>query len=109
MRQVVLAVATIITVATISPAARADMIGAAAGAGTGLLVAGPVGAVAGAVVGGFSASHFGGRQLVPARVGSTTISVATVLMTGIIKTDQQVSNPVATSATGRLAAGLSDI
>jgi hypothetical protein len=43
----------------------------------------------------FSASHFGGRQLVPARVGSTTISVATVLMIPIIKTDYRISNPVA--------------
>jgi osmotically inducible lipoprotein OsmB len=52
MRQLVLAIATIITVATIAPAARADMVGAAAGAGSGLLVAGPVGAVAGGVIGG---------------------------------------------------------
>jgi hypothetical protein len=63
MRQIVLAVATIITVATISPAARADMIGAAAGAGTGLLVAGPVGAVAGAVVGGFFGKPFWGPPI----------------------------------------------
>ena len=32
---------------TISPTAHADMIGAAAGAGTGLVAAGPVGALAG--------------------------------------------------------------
>jgi hypothetical protein len=44
MRQLVLAIATIIMVGTISPATRADMVGAAAGAGSGLLVAGPVGA-----------------------------------------------------------------
>jgi osmotically inducible lipoprotein OsmB len=65
MRQLILAVATIITVATISPAARADMIGAAAGAGTGLLVAGPVGAVAGAVVGGFFGKPFWGPPIGP--------------------------------------------
>jgi osmotically inducible lipoprotein OsmB len=51
MRQLVLAIATISTVATIVPAARADMVGAAAGAGSGLLVAGPVGAVASGVYG----------------------------------------------------------
>ena len=65
MRQLVLAVATIITVATISPAARADMVGAVAGAGTGLLVAGPVGAVAGAVVGGFFGKPFWGPPISP--------------------------------------------
>ena len=65
MRQLVLAVATIITFATISSAARADMVGAAAGAGTGLLVAGPVGAVAGAVVGGFFGKPFWGPSIGP--------------------------------------------
>jgi outer membrane lipoprotein SlyB len=62
MRQLILAIATIITVATIAPAARADMVGAAAGAGSGLLVAGPVGAVAGGVMAVFPAIRFGGRQ-----------------------------------------------
>ncbi len=33
------------------PSAHADMVGAAAGAGTGLLVAGPPGAVVGGVIG----------------------------------------------------------
>ena len=63
MRQLVLAIATIIAVATISPAARADMVGAAAGAGTGLLVAGPVGAVAGGVIGGFFGQPFWGPPI----------------------------------------------
>ena len=35
-----------------APGARADWVGARAGAGTGLLVAGPIGAVAGGVIGG---------------------------------------------------------
>lgn len=65
MRQSVLVVATIIAVATISSAARADLIGAVAGAGTGLLVAGPVGAVAGAVVGGFAGKPFWGPPIGP--------------------------------------------
>jgi len=63
MRQLVLAVATIIAAATISPAARADTVGAVAGAGTGLLVAGPVGAVAGAVIGGFFGKPFWGPSV----------------------------------------------
>jgi hypothetical protein len=52
MRQLLLAIATIVAIGTISPIARADMVGAAAGAGSGLVVAGPVGAVAGGVIGG---------------------------------------------------------
>jgi len=48
----------VVTMAT--PSARADWIGAAAGAGTGLVVAGPVGAVAGGVVGGVFGKPFWG-------------------------------------------------
>ena len=59
MRNLVLAMTTVVAVAVISPSARADMVGAAAGAGTGLLVAGPVGAVAGGVIGGFFGRPFG--------------------------------------------------
>jgi osmotically inducible lipoprotein OsmB len=47
----------------ISPTARADMIGAAAGAGTGLVVAGPVGAVAGGLIGGFFGRPFWGPPM----------------------------------------------
>src|SRR5262249_2782547 len=50
MRYLVLAITIIMAITTISRTARADMVGAAAG--TGLVVAGPVGAVAGGVVGG---------------------------------------------------------
>jgi osmotically inducible lipoprotein OsmB len=64
MRQLVLAIATIITVATIAPA-RADMVGAAAGAGSGLLIAGPVGAVAGGVIGGVYGRPFWGPPVSP--------------------------------------------
>lgn len=42
------------------PGARADWVGAAAGAGTGLVVAGPLGAVAGGVVGGVFGRPFWG-------------------------------------------------
>jgi len=65
MRQLVLAIATIITVGTIAPAARADMVGAAAGAGSGLLIAGPVGAVAGGVIGGVYGRPFWGPPVSP--------------------------------------------
>ena len=52
MRYLALAFTIIMAITTISRTARADMVGAAAGAGTGLVVAGPVGAVAGGVIGG---------------------------------------------------------
>jgi osmotically inducible lipoprotein OsmB len=67
MRRFLLALATIIAVAMISPMtstmARADMVGAAAGAGTGLVVAGPVGAVAGGVVGAVFGEPFWGPPI----------------------------------------------
>jgi osmotically inducible lipoprotein OsmB len=43
-----------------SPSARADMVGAVAGAGTGLVVAGPIGAVAGGIIGGVFGQPFWG-------------------------------------------------
>jgi hypothetical protein len=43
--------------------ARADMVGAAAGAGTGLLVAGPPGAVIGGVVGAVWGKPFWGPSI----------------------------------------------
>jgi len=46
-----------------SPTAHADMIGAASGAGTGLAVAGPVGAVAGGLIGGFFGRPFWGSPM----------------------------------------------
>jgi osmotically inducible lipoprotein OsmB len=63
VRQFLLAITTIIAVATISPMARGDMVGAAAGAGTGLVVAGPVGAVAGGVVGAVFGTPFWGPPI----------------------------------------------
>jgi hypothetical protein len=47
----------------ISPTAHADMIGAAAGAGTGLVVAGPVGVIAGGLIGGFFGRPFWGPPM----------------------------------------------
>jgi len=67
MRRFLLALTTVVAVALISPmiapTARADMVGAAAGAGTGLVVAGPVGAVAGGVVGAVFGEPFWGPPI----------------------------------------------
>ena len=51
MRRILLATTVLAALAAAPLSARADMVGAAAGAGTGLLVAGPPGAVVGGVVG----------------------------------------------------------
>jgi hypothetical protein len=63
MRKVLLAAAIISITATMAPSARADMVGAAAGAGTGLLVAGPPGAVVGGVVGAVWGKPFWGPSI----------------------------------------------
>jgi len=63
MRRFLLALAAVFAVAMISPNARADMVRAAAGAGTGLVVAGPVGAVAGGVVGAVFGEPFWGPPI----------------------------------------------
>jgi hypothetical protein len=60
MKNAVLALSVFAAVSLASLPARADFIGAAAGAGTGLVVAGPVGAVAGAFIGGFWGRPFWG-------------------------------------------------
>jgi hypothetical protein len=63
MRNFVLAVAAIAAVAAVSPSAHADMVGAAAGAGVGLVVAGPPGAVVGGVVGAVYGKPFWGPSI----------------------------------------------
>lgn len=63
MSHFVFAVALVTAVAATSQTARADMVGAAAGAGSGLLVAGPVGAVAGGVVGAVFGKPFWGPPI----------------------------------------------
>ena len=62
MRHIFLAMTTTVILA-VSPSARADMVGAAAGAGVGLVVAGPVGAVAGGVIGGVFGQPFWGPPI----------------------------------------------
>ena len=63
MRRFILAMTAMTAIMAISPTAHADMIGAAAGAGTGLMVAGPVGAVAGGLIGGFFGRPFWGPPM----------------------------------------------
>lgn len=63
MRKIAVAVAVCAAVTAISQSARADMVGAAAGAGTGLLVAGPPGAIVGGVVGAVWGKPFWGPSI----------------------------------------------
>jgi hypothetical protein len=63
MRNFVVAASIIAALALAAPSARADWVGAAAGAGTGLIVAGPFGAVAGAVIGGVFGKPFWGPPI----------------------------------------------
>jgi hypothetical protein len=60
MKNAILALSVVAAVSCAALPARADFVGAVAGAGTGLLVAGPVGAVAGVFIGGFWGSPFWG-------------------------------------------------
>jgi osmotically inducible lipoprotein OsmB len=62
MKKLLLATAVCAAAAvTAVPAARADWVGA--GAGTGLLIAGPIGAVAGGVIGGVWGRPFWGPSI----------------------------------------------
>jgi len=63
MRKLVVATAIFSAMALAPLTARADMVGAAAGAGTGLLVAGPPGAVVGGVVGAVWGKPFWGPSI----------------------------------------------
>jgi hypothetical protein len=65
MRNSVLGIAVFAAAAVMAapPSARADMVGAAAGAGTGLVVAGPPGALVGGVIGGVFGQPFWGPSV----------------------------------------------
>ena len=63
MRKLLFATAVLAVAAAGAPSARADMIGAAAGAGTGLIVAGPPGAVVGGVIGAVWGKPFWGPSI----------------------------------------------
>jgi uncharacterized protein YcfJ len=63
MRKFVFTAATLASIVAAPLTAHADMVGAAAGAGTGLVVAGPVGAVAGGVIGAVWGKPFWGPSI----------------------------------------------
>jgi len=63
MRKILMAAAIVAVAAFAVPKAHADMVGAAAGAGAGLLVAGPPGAVVGGVVGAVWGKPFWGPSI----------------------------------------------
>ncbi|HEX4407581.1 MAG TPA: hypothetical protein VH206_02300 [Xanthobacteraceae bacterium] len=63
MRKLIVATAIVSAIAFAPLTAQADMVGAAAGAGTGLLVAGPPGAVVGGVVGAVWGKPFWGPSI----------------------------------------------
>ena len=63
MRKILFAAALVSVTAAGSLSARADMVGAAAGAGVGLVVAGPPGAVVGGVVGAVWGKPFWGPSI----------------------------------------------
>jgi hypothetical protein len=63
MHKFMMAAIVFAAVATAPLVARADMVGAAAGAGTGLIVAGPPGAVVGGVVGAVFGRPFWGPPI----------------------------------------------
>jgi hypothetical protein len=63
MRKFVLAATVLAAVAAAPLSAHADMVGAAAGAGTGLIVAGPPGAVVGGVIGAVWGKPFWGPPI----------------------------------------------
>ncbi len=72
MRSFILATAVFTTLAATLSFARADMVGAAAaGIGTGLIVAGPPGAVVGGVIGAVWGKPFWGHRSVAAHAGRT--------------------------------------
>ncbi len=60
MRRTLLAAASILMVALAPSGSRADTVGAAFGAGTGLVVAGPPGAVVGGIIGAVWGAPFWG-------------------------------------------------
>jgi hypothetical protein len=107
MRQLALAIATITVVATISAIARADMVGAAAGAGSGLVVAGPAGQLPVEWSVGFLVSRSGVRRSVTAHAGSTTTSNATagiIIDTIITESRLELRPPAALQYSPRSAA-----
>ena len=76
MKKLVLATAALAAAVFVAvPMARADWVAPGAGAGTGLLVAGPIGAVAGGVIGGVFGKPFWVRRSAARIAGPTITSI----------------------------------
>jgi len=63
MRKLLFGMTVLAAVAAVPLSAQADMVGAAAGAGAGLVVAGPPGAIVGGVIGGVFGRPFWGPPI----------------------------------------------
>ena len=99
MKNAIVTLSMFTTVSFASLPARADLIGALAGGGAGLLIAGPPGAVAGLFIGGFGGRPFWGRR---GLVGPMTHS------TGIVSCQKRppaCDTPVTMTGLGGLSAG----
>ncbi len=83
MRSYILATAVFAALAATITCARADMVGAAVGTGTGLLVAGPPGAVVGGVIGAVWGKPFWGPPISRSACGPTIISTDIAALTRI--------------------------
>jgi osmotically inducible lipoprotein OsmB len=68
MRKTLLTAASVLMIAAAPTSSQADAVGAAFGAGTGLVVAGPIGAVAGGVIGAVWGHPFWGPPISPPRL-----------------------------------------
>ena len=80
-KTVVLGLASIAVIAAAPASSRADAVGAAFGAGTGLVVAGPPGAIVGGVVGAVWGHPFWALQTVRTLVGSIIPFIGTADIT----------------------------
>jgi hypothetical protein len=92
---------TMRAILAISPTTHADMIGAAAGAGTGLVVAGPVGVVAGGLIGGFFGRPFWGPPMARGACWTDNSSAAIAAIIGEhAPARDRIQHPPITSVVG---------
>ncbi len=77
MRKTLLAALPTLMIALGPTTSHADNVGAVFGAGSGLLLAGPVGLIVGGVVGWVWGAPSGGRRLTPERVSLTITGTGT--------------------------------
>ena len=79
MRRALLAAAPIILIAVAPSGSRADTVGAAFGAGTGLVVAGPPGAVVGGIIGAVWGAPFWGPPVISIGIAGITMVGGTII------------------------------